>query len=354
MQMPFSVHPSLASKVAEERLAHLLVPGKIEDHDLDLRISRLDRLFHCYATSITHGLWVPGLVITHEMQAFAELLFPLDRIIPVFNRFFAKATLFTPFLGASAIHSAPSWPDALHELQSLVTSANPAELLRSLLADEKKRRHFFFLNFLPPRYGGGFNRYPKQLDFLKDWLRENRRRFNDGINCLDAACGCGEGTYELAALLLDCGHCPETFHICGSTIEPFELFAAAHVFFPHDLQRQANYQRHVAPLFSDEISKRMAFRLEDIVGTPATAERFHAILCNGILGGPFLHEKVALEKAVAGLAARLNLGGILLAADKFHGGWKKKAPATLLVEIFTKAGLEVLKLEEGLAGIKTG
>ncbi|WP_054692669.1 hypothetical protein [Geotalea toluenoxydans] len=90
MQMPFSVHPSLASKVAEERLAHLLVPGKIEDHDLDLRISRLDRLFHCYATSITHGLWVPGLVITHEMQAFAELLFPLDRIIPVFNRFFAK------------------------------------------------------------------------------------------------------------------------------------------------------------------------------------------------------------------------------------------------------------------------
>lgn len=350
----FSFQPSLATDVAEERLAHLLVPGEIVDHNLDLRISRLDRSFTLYAASIIHGLWAPGLVITNEMRALAELLLPLSRIIPVVNRFFAKVTSFTPFLGASAIHNALSWPDALHELQSLVAGANPAELLWNLLTCEKKRCRFFFLNFLPPQYGGDFNRYPKQLDFLDDWLRRNRSRFNKGINCLDAACGCGEGTYDLAELLLECGYCPDTIRICGSTIEPFELFAAAHAFFPHDLQRQATYRRQVAPLFNTEISRKIDFRLEDIAGTPATAERCHVILCNGLLGGPMLHEQVALEEAVARLTGRLNPGGILLAADRFHGGWKKKAPETLLAEIFTKAGLDVLRLEEGLVGIKTG
>ena len=349
-----SFQPSLSVEVAEKRMANLLLPGEISDRALEIQISRLDNSFHRYATGIPHGLWAPGLVITREMRAIAELHFPMEQILPLFTRFFSGAMAVKPFPGASSIHKAHSWPDALQSLQSLVKRPNPAELLSTLMVDEQERRRFFFLNFLQERYGGCFNRYPGQIAFLGEWLRKNRDRFAKEIYCLDAACGCGEGAYDLAALLLAGGFHPETFHISGSTIEPFELFASAHIYFPHDLKRQYAYRRHLEPLFAQGACNSMIFNLENITGTPTADQRFDVILCNGIFGGPFINGQQELEKTAVNLAQRLRPGGILLAADRFHGDWKKKAPEALLAKTFMKAGLDVSKVEEGLVGVKTG
>lgn len=347
----FTFRPTLLPEAIEDRLARLLVPGKISDAILDSRLIRLEHTFNRYAAGITHGLWAPGLVITHEMRAVSELFLPLRELHGVFNRFLALAMTREAFLGGSVLHQATSWLDVLHGLQQVTKGANPAELLRSLLADERKRRVFLFANFLPTHYGGSFGRYPQQGAFLADWLRKNRERLCRGVSCLDVACGCGEGTYELAASLVRAGFTMERVKVCGASIEPFEVFAAAHGFFPHDLQRQERYRQWLAPLQGTGIFERMTFRLEDLMQAPITPQ-FDVILCNGILGGPFVHEKRDLGRAIRALTARLRQGGVLLAADRFHGGWKNKVPQSVLVQCLIDNGVQVLNVPEGVAALK--
>ena len=344
--------PVLAPQAVADRLSNLLPPGPIVDRNLERLVSRIEHRFSRYAATYPHGLWAPGLAVTNEMRGMTECYLPLAEIRQLFNRFFADALTFTPFLGASIIHNSISWLDALQMLQPLVRQANPAPLLRRLMVDEEKRRRFLFFNFLPRQYGGGFGRYPAQTAFLRNWLMENKGRFDNGLHCLDAACGCGEGTYELALLLLECGVRVESFKVHGSTLEPLELFAAAHGYFPHEPLRQVSYRRSIQPLFQCGATERMHFRQEDIAGTPAV-ERYNVVLCNGILGGPFVHERNALEMLIACLAKRVKPGGVLLAADRFHDGWKKIAPAALLEEIFAENGFRLLRIREGVAGIKT-
>lgn len=344
--------PTLAPQTIAERLSRLLPPGPINGSGLERQVSRLEQGFYRYAATYPHGLWAPDLAITNEMRGLTECRLPMSEIQRVFNRFFSTALTFTPFLGASIIHTAPCWLDALQRLQSLVKQANPARLLRGLMADEEERCRFLFFNFLPRQYGGGFDRYPAQTAFLRNWLRENRERFGKGVNCLDAACGCGEGTYELARLLLECDYRVESFEVHGSTLEPLELFAAAHGYFPHEPLRQVSHRHKIQPLFQCGAADRIFFHQEDIAGTPA-AERYDVVLCNGILGGPFIHDRSGLEAAFASLAGRVKPGGILLAADRFHDGWKKTAPAALLEEIFVRSGFRLLGIKDGMAGIKT-
>ena len=342
--------PVLAPRTVEERLSRLLVPGAIFDSGLERRIDRLEQRFRRYAAGYPHGLWAPGLVITNEMRGMTELSLPLAEIQRLFECVFRRSLTFTPFLAASLIHGSACWLDALQRLQPLVRQANPAVLLRLVTTDEDTRRRFLFFNFLPRQYGGGFCRYPGQTAFLRDWLRENRRRFAAELCCLDAACGSGEGTYELALLLLENGFRVDSFQVHGSTLEPFELFAAAHCCFPHEPWRQAAYRRRIEPLFQSGVADRMIFRQEDIVGA-AAADKFDVVLCNGILGGPFVHGRKALEMAIACLTARLKPGGMLLAADRFHDGWRKRTPPALLREVFSDCGLRPLMVGEGVAGI---
>lgn len=347
----FIFQPSFLPAVTEERLARLLLPGRLFDPSLDSRLTRLDHTFNRYAAGITHGLWSPGIIVTPEMRAMSELFLPLREIHGAFRPFLALAMGREAFLGASLLHHATSWLDALHELQPLVQDPNPAALLRNLLADEQRRRIFLFANFLPAHYGGNFNRYPQQMAFLAYWLQKNSGRLSEKVSCLDAACGCGEGTYELAGALLRAGYAMEGMHICGSTVEPFELFAAAHAFFPHDGQRQERYRQWLAPLCDSGIFERMTFCLEDLTQTPATGQ-FDVILCNGILGGPFLHQDAMLKAAINALAGRLRRGGLLLATDRFHGGWKKRVPQAVLVQCLVDNGLQMLEVTDGLAALK--
>ncbi|KAF0221341.1 MAG: hypothetical protein FD174_479 [Geobacteraceae bacterium] len=347
--------PALDAETVRQRLLSLLVPGCLADKDLERLIDRMEERFRVYLSSYPYGLWTPGLFITDEMRGMTELYLPLAEIRRISDRFFSLSLKFTPFHAASPLHTAASWLDALERLSPLVRHANPARLFRGLMADEIWRVCFMFSVFLPKRYGGGFGRYPGQAAFLKRWLMENRMRSGSPVSCLDAACGCGEGTYELARLLLESGYSVDTFRVHGATLEPLELFAAAHGYFPHHPVREAAYRRHIQPLFAHGAAKRIAFAIEDVTKcSSGEGEVYDVILCNGLLGGPFLHRGEELMAAVSSLGKRLKPKGLLLAADRFHGGWKKLAPEGLLREIFVRAGLSLLPIEEGIGGIKRG
>ena len=81
---------------------------------------------------------------------------------------------------------------------------------------------------------------------------------------------------------------------------------------------------------------------------------YDVIICNGLLGGPLLHGKEMLARVISLLAARLNPGGILLAADHFHGGWKQTTPSATLAELLTASGLQTVEAGEGLGAVRTG
>jgi chemotaxis methyl-accepting protein methylase len=232
-----------------------------------------------------------------------------------------------------------------------LVEANPARLLRRLLKDGEFRNRFLFALFLPRRYGGGFGRYPAQADFLRRRLEATGPVGT--MRCLDAACGSGEGTYELAMLILECGYAPEQLELHGVTVEPLELFAAAHGWFPHDPSRQAAFRSRTGRLFEADVARRITFMREDLTAARDGATGpYDIILCNGLMGGPLLHGCDELEETVGRLCRRLKRRGLLLAADHFHGGWKKAAPGTQLQKMLAGNGLEALDVDEGVAGVR--
>ena len=341
--------------VIERHLRRLLVPGALTDSSLERRAAVLDDRFRSYCAYYPYGLWTPGLVITREMRGLTDFYLPMVEIRRAFESLFADALRFSPFLPASLVHTSSDWLDSLQKLQPVVCRANPASLLRSLMADEELRRRFIFANFLPARYGGGFGRYPGQTEFLRSWLGNNRGRLAGEVRCLDAACGSGEGTYDLALLLMEGGLAADSMHLRGVTLEPLELFAAAHGYFPHDPERQNTYRLRLGPLLAGGTTKHIRFSLEDLtMPVPTEGKGYDIILCNGLLGGPFLHDWRFVSETVARLAQRLRPGGILLAANRFHGGWKKLLSDNALREMFAGCDLRMLPVVEGVAGVRQG
>jgi chemotaxis methyl-accepting protein methylase len=221
------------------------------------------------------------------------------------------------------------------------------------LTDDGLRRCFIFSNFMPLRYGSGFGRYPRQGEFLRKWLAANRMRLAGETRCLDVACGSGEGTYDMALLLMGSGFGANSIQIHGVSIEPLELFSAAHACFPNRPEREAAYRRHVQPLFECGASGNICFALEDISISPPEEEKgYDIILCNGLLGGPFLHDPVDLAETIRRLSGRLRAGGIMLAASRFHGGWKKLLSDEELRKLFGACGLMLQPIAEGVAGVR--
>jgi chemotaxis methyl-accepting protein methylase len=347
-----SFAPAFDPIAIRRELDRLLVPGVLADADLEGRIVRLDERFRAYAASAPHGLWAQGLVVTDAMRRQTEIYLPLAEIRQAFRRLFSLALTFSPCLQASLLHTANCWLDVLTELHPLVSRPNPAALLRRLMADEELRCRFLFASFLPRRYGGAFGRYPGQAEFLRRWLGTSRARLAHGVRCLDAACGCGEGTYELARLVLECGYPAVAMTVTGATLEPLELFAAAHGFFPHDAGRQAEFIRRVEPRRLGRETERIRFVLEDLRTSASAGQRYDVILCNGVLGGPFFPGGEDVAPIIERLAGRLAPGGVLLAADRFHAGWKRALAPDAVAALLRRSGLRPVSIEEGVGGVK--
>jgi SAM-dependent methyltransferase len=352
--MELSFTPTLNPEKTAGRLAHLLVPEPLRDPELTRRIDRLAEDFRNYAGCYPLPFWAPGLVLTAEMRSLSEALFPISRVSAVFELLLRRGCRFAPLLSGCYLHSSASWLDLLQRFRPGLRHADPSVILRELAADPQQRMRFLFALLLPHHFGGAFDRYPGQSLWLAAWLREHIGALDGRIRALDSACGSGEGTYGLAELICAAGFRGEDCAVHGSTLEPIELFAGAHAFFPHDPDRERDYRGRVAPLMARSDAPAMEFYLDE-VGSAAGGERYHVILCNGLLGGPLLHEPGELARSVAALASRLLPGGVLLAADRFHAGWRLRVPAERLRHLMREQGLEPLEpleVPEGVAGRK--
>jgi len=346
-----SYRPTLGSAEINSRLAALFVPGPIVNHDLDRRMRRIDDRFRSFSANSPWGIWAPGHPVTGELRQTAEQYLPLAEIGRAVRRLLSLALRFHPLQLPPLFRSSPSWHDAVSGLPPVVTEINPARFLRRLADDETWRHRAIFSLFLPRHYGGEFDRYPGQSRFLRSLLAS---RPSGSIRCLDAACGSGEGTYGLVGILREAGYCPDQIVVHGTTVEPLELFAAAHGWFPHDPARQSAFRREIAPLFDGGGAERVLFFREDLIrGDKPNGERYDLVVCNGLLGGPIVSDRHTLGIAVERLCAKLLPNGTFLAADRFHGGWKKNVPGEHLKELLARNGLTVREMDQGVAGVRT-
>ncbi|MDD2335391.1 MAG: class I SAM-dependent methyltransferase [Geobacteraceae bacterium] len=351
--MELSFHPSLSPDQANRNLSTLLVRGTIQNSALDSAIKRLDERFRSYCALYPHGLWAPGLVVTSEMRGSTEQYLPMTEIRSAFSRFFPLALRYPLQDENNPFSTASNWLDLLQRFRLSKEAVNPAALLRKLIFEESFRIRFLFSSLLPKHHGGNFSRYPEQISFLEGWITQRRAFLPPETDTLDAACGTGEGTYDVAGLLLKCGTPSRAQRVHGCSLEPLEVFAAAHGCFPHDPGREERFHSITAPLFTAQATSGMLFFQDNIMRQPTREEKpYDIILCNGLLGGPFLHGPDMLENAIAALTKRLKAGGVLLTADRFHEGWKKGSPPALIEEIMQHSGLVVQRGDFGIAAEK--
>jgi SAM-dependent methyltransferase len=349
----FSVTPDLSPAALETTLARLLVPGVIVDSDIERRCRQLDARHKNFVSTCPVPEWAPGLKIAAEMRRQYELYLPLAEIRAAIAAFCKLACRYDPLLATTAVATALSWPDALAGLQPLPVSVNPAGLLRRLALSAPFRYAFLASLFIPKSFGGSFNRYPLQTDFRNQWLAANKERLSGRIAILDAACGTGEGTYEAAEAIAQLEFSPASL-IDGRTIEPLELAAAAHGWFPEDTKRARAFRERVERLLASGAGRMIRFSREDLCEPQERHDSYDLILCNGFLGGPLLHRQVKLARVIGFLAQRLNTGGILLAADHFHGGWKQATPSAAITQVLTASGLQTVEAGEGIGAVKNG
>jgi len=186
---------------------------------------------------------------------------------------------------------------------------------------------------------------------IAEWVRQRGPR-GRRLRCLDVASGDGASSYGLARLLAEQGWPADRFEIEGWTLDPLEAWAAAHGRFPHDPLREQFYRQESADCFERGLASAIRFCCADILDPPA-AEPFDLIICNGLLGGPIIHEQRSMAAVVQTLTGLLAPGGMLLAADHFHGGWKQKCPQDELRALFGRYGLVTIEAREGVAAVRS-
>lgn len=342
----FSLTPSRDSGEGRIRFGHL-VSDRIDAGFFRSAIRRFDRRFAVYAQSCPQPLPAPGLVITPEIRCQCERYLPLNEITPAFNHLYRTALNYPPILSSTPFHNALSWADVFSLLPpQFQFSANPARLLEKLLTDRNVLHDFLFASFLPRRFYGNSDRYPLQRAYVRKWLNERETR---SLNCLDAACGIGEETFAMAKVLRENGYQPKNVRIEGWTLEPLEVWCAAHGRFPSDRRRDDVLRSETADLFEHGYATSMTFRCANLLEPcPAGRHSFNLILCNGLLGGPLLCCQDDLQRVVNGLCDLLTPGGLLLAADNFHGGWKRRWSPERVREMFERQGLTSCVAGEGI------
>ncbi len=350
------------TKDESDSLETLLLPVNINRFQSAIR--RLNNRFNVCVSTCPEPLPAPGLIVTKEIRAQCERYLPIAEVAAVFNHLYSAALTHQPILSSTPFYNSMSWADTFAALPAeLQFSANPARLIEALLADVNLLTRFLFASFLPDCFYGRFGRYPGQQNFIKDWLTKYNRKT---LRCLDAACGIGEASYDLAHLLAEKGFSPEEIRIDGWTLEPLEVWAATHRCFPHDSHRESWIRAVTATIFESGYGRCISFSCKDILKLSRSYTRirgnhvglaanggFDLILCNGLLGGPIIHELYQLDRVIGNLSQQLLPEGILLVADRFHGGWKQKCPQAELRALLEKNRLIVFEAGEGIGGLKS-
>ena len=348
----FPLKPGLSPAALEATLSRILVPGNIMDGILERYCCRLQERFLRFCSTCPAPEWSHGLVLTLEIRGQTEQYLPVSEIRSAFRYLLCRATRYKPFLPAFSLFSALSWPDALGSFDDPSSSSNPAEFITELAEDEDARRIFIASSLVPCRYGGEFGRYPRQTGFLKEWLGSRRQSGLAGIKMLDAACGSGEQSYELAELLCDAGWEPDKCKVTGETVEPLELAAAAHGWFPHDKAREIRFRRRVEPILVKSGGNMVSFVTRDIRNRVETGSRYDVVLCNGLIGGPLLNDPESVRELIGNLTERVEKGGLFLAADRFHGGWRKSVRVRMIKSELENAGFTIVDAGEGVKAVR--
>lgn len=351
--------PSLDPEVSAADLELILSP----DIRMDLfrpDIRRLRCMFSTYSGACPPPWPAPGLEVTREDNYRSEIWLPLSDIKPAFWRFYRFALRYPPIFSSCPLNSAASWAAVVAALPPFCgNSADPSALLERLLNDGDCRIKFLCWLFMPRRfYGSGSDRYPAQADCIRAFLGRWRHK-GERLHCLEAACGDGGAVYGLAALLRSQGWQTGQFLLEGWSLDPLEVWAAAHVRFPHDPARESSYRNVVKPLFDHDVQQSIRFRVQDLEkmefsGDSGEKSGFDLIICNGLLGGPIIHQPSRIGAVVRKLSGLLRPAGLLVAADHFHAGWKKSLSSEALGKIFRDCGLREIDAKEGVGGFREG
>jgi len=344
--------PSRDFAEAERGLAKLVRP-RLDPRLFAGRIHRLQRMFSACNASCPPPWFTHDLQITPEINYQSELWLPLAELRPHFDYLYRQALTYRPLYQSTPFAYETSWAAIAANLPAFTGRyTNPAILLELLVGDEALRSKFLFWSFMPGRfYGTGSDRYPVQATTIITWLRSRSAQGNP-LRCLDAACGDGANTYGLARLLMEQGYVEDSLEIEGWTIEPLEAWAAAYGRFPHDAAREMDFREGTSNCFEPQLEAAMSFCCADIMKIPPAAEPFDLILCNGLLGGPIIHDPDAIDTVVGNLAGMLTPKGMLLAADHFHGGWKQRCPQHALRALCERHGLTTMETAQGVAALK--
>ncbi len=348
--------PSRSAAEADQALASLILTG-CDTGAFASEIQRLKRQFGTYLRFCSPPWAAPRLLFSAEDVRQSELWLSLDEIRPPFYRFLRSRLRFPTVFSSTPFETSSCWFEMVaHFPPWLARYTNPATLLSALVSDSMFCCRFIFWLFMPDRYyGSSGNRYPRQMNDIRNWLQTKQNSTNT-ITCLDAACGDGSGTCHLATELLLMGYRADQLRIEGWTLHPLEVWSAAYGIFMNDMQRQQRFINETDFLFSVGAETSISFRSYDLLQLQpqSPGQQFDLVLCNGLLGGPIIHHMDELTRVVSTLAKRLRSGGLLVAADHFHEGWKKQYPDTMLIGILANCGLTPVAIEEGIAGIKTG
>lgn len=332
----------------QRRLAALIPSTFPANPDMDGRIRRIHERYGAFIRTSPAPCYAPGLALTPEIHHAIETYLPMAEIRPALKKLFSLAiTSVTPLAG-TIVETAPSWYAILHHLNraGLNVSVDPSLLLHMALTDYWFRKNLLFALLLPRHYGGSFDRYRRQMTYLLNRLQPHPAHIP--LTCLDAACGTGEQAWDLASGLSQSG---KRYLVEGVSLNPLEIFSAAHGHFPGEQRREEVYREKMWRVLQNHDRGKIVFEAGDILEGIA-ADRYDVIMCNGLIGGPFIHDEMTIGKIVSILACGLKRHGILLAADRFHEGWKKIVPQQLIEKAFTGAGLAVVWREDGLAGEK--
>lgn len=343
--------PSRSSRDARRTLATLVRPH-LEHSQFAGRIRCLQRMSSACNTGCPPPWPAPGLRITPEITYQSERWLPLDQLRPHFHHLYRQALTYPPILSSTPFAQDTSWAAIVAGFPEFHEQhCNPAVLLGQLVCDDELRLKFLAWSFMPGRfYGRGSDRYPAQSAAIAAWLRQ-RGRCGKQLRCLDAACGDGAASYGLARLCAEAGCPADSFMIEGWALEPLEAWTAAHGRFPHEPVREAQFRAETRDCFDRGLDAAIRFSCVDISHVSGLAE-FDLILCNGLLGGPIIHAGKDIAAVVSNLAGLLTPGGMLLAADHFHGGWKQKCPQQELRALCVKSGLLIIGSEEGISALK--